>query len=216
MKINYNKELNIFTIENVFGDKISREIMNELIFNKDNFKDASVGSGDTSRVDKNLRTNSVLYFDELFKDKRNSSKLLSNLEVLFANNKIRSMLDSSVYPFTDFTITNHHETQASRYGDNEQFYTWHIDRMFTKERMITFVYYPQPEPFNYSGGEIQFSPYPIVDNKPLSEEGIITIKPKHDFGLFFTSTTPHRVLKTKSPETFEDGRFSINCWIGMK
>lgn len=214
MKIEYNKELNLFTIENVFGNKISREIMNEILYNKNEFNNSTVGINPI--INKNIRDNTNYFADEVYKGKREASKLLTAIDGLFRNENIALMLGSSKYPLSIFSSTNTHETQVSRYGNNEQFYDWHLDTHNGISRLITFVYYPQPEPFKYTGGEIQFSSYPLVNKKPISDEGIITFKPKHDFGVFFPSNTPHRVLKTNSPEIFEDGRFSVNCWIGIR
>jgi len=44
---------------------------------------------------------------------------------------------------------------------------------------------------------------------------ILTIKPKNDMAIVFSSTQPHRVLPTNSPAKFDEGRFSVNDWIGI-
>ncbi len=42
----------------------------------------------------------------------------------------------------------------------------------------------------------------------------ITIKPENNMAVIFGGKTPHFVHPTKSPKTFNKGRFSVNCWIG--
>jgi Rps23 Pro-64 3,4-dihydroxylase Tpa1-like proline 4-hydroxylase len=45
---------------------------------------------------------------------------------------------------------------------------------------------------------------------------LITIEPENNMAVIFGSRIPHTVLPTTSPKEFNRGRFSVNCWIGIK
>ncbi len=202
----------------IFEDFLPKEtnkaILEEAISLKDMFKAATIGQGKT---DLEYRDNLVLYYDGIFKSKREFSVLLKAFKEKFADIGFREILASSPSPIRDFWYTNFHETQVSRYGNSRgQHYKYHIDNMGSKKRHITMVYYFFKEPKKFSGGEIFLSASPqsrgeIVDKSHKE----IKIIPKNNMCIVFSSYTPHRVLETKSPEKFEDGRFSANVWIGF-
>lgn len=214
MHIDYiSNPVPLLIIRNIFSKKDNKEIIKEVINNKKKFKHAYIGGGKKP----DFRNNTVSYYDEVYKNSRNKSKLLTKLDELFKNEKIQEMLSSSPYPLHLFNQTNFHETQVSRYGDEGQKYNFHIDAFDNKERQLTFVYYFNEEPKKYNGGEIQFTSSPIYKGKPIDKNAkTITITPENNMGVFFGSHIPHTVLPTKSPKTFSKGRFSVNCWIGMK
>jgi len=213
MNIKYIEDFNIFIIEDVFEKGINEKIMDEINKHESMFENAVIG-GETVIVNPDVRSNTVLYYDEIYKNKRKESVLLSALDDLFENRTIRTMLETSPFPLFKFLQTNTHETQVSRYGDDEQKYDWHTDNSGANKRLITFVYYPIKEPIKFTGGDIQLTRYPIID-KVHDKEKTITIKPKSNLGIFFPSNIAHRVLPTKSSNVFSEGRFSVNCWIGM-
>lgn len=212
----YDKPVNVIKIDNLFDKDTHDGIFHEAIANESFFQDATIGSG----LNKDIRSNTVAYYDDLYQGKREHSQLLNSIDRLFNDNMIRELLESSPEPFPNFDITNSHETQVSRYGDNNQKYDWHIDRMGGRGRLITFVYYFGNK--KYTGGKIRFTNSPMTRNDKnesvllMDNPEILEFDPKPNTGFFFSSTTPHNVTTTSSPVKFSDGRFSVNCWIGIK
>lgn len=202
-------------VHNMFDEETENRIFEEVIENKDSFEQAKIGKG-YSRREKDFRSNTVLYYDEIFRNKRNESVLLEAIEKAFKDKKIREMLNSSPYPLSEFGNTNQHEVQVSRYGDDGQKYKWHIDDgASTGIRKLTMVHYFGEH--NYKGGELQFTNSPIYNGKTIIKKPEIkTIKPKNNMTVFFGGNTPHRVMPTKSSKVFEKGRFSVNCWVGYR
>ena len=81
--------------------------------------------------------------------------------------------------------------------------------------MITVVYYAGLK--KYEGGELFFSNSPIIDGKLIEKKPeILAISPEPNTMYIFASNTTHAVAQTQSPEEFKLGRFSVNCWVGIK
>lgn len=201
-------------IHDVFSEEENKKIFDEAIKNKKLFKAATIFSG----MDKKFRDNKVAYYDQIYLDNRKNSTLIVNTEKLFQQDvKFREVLSSSPPPFYDFGSTNFHETQVSRYGDKQEKYHWHVDRYTNFTRTISIVYYFFKEPRKWSGGEFQFTNSPIYKGKILEEKANIkSIIPENNMMVVFAGNYPHQVLPTKSPRKFDEGRFSMNCWIGIQ
>jgi len=203
----------IIIIRDILTKKENKEILEEAVKNKKEFIHAVIGAGKKS----DFRSNKVAYYDEMYRGDRSKSKLLSKLDVLFKTNEFNEILSSAPYPINQFGLSNHHETQVSRYGDGGQLYKYHIDAFANNTRQLTLVYYFNEEPKKYKGGEIIFTRSPVYKGKPVdSNEEQIKLIPENNMAVIFGSHTPHSVLPTTSPKTFSKGRFSVNCWIGIK
>lgn len=203
----------LIIIRDVFTKKENKEILDETIKNKKNFSHAVTGEGKHS----DFRSNSVAYYDNIYLIDRNKSKLLSKLDNLFQDDEFKEVLSSAQFPINQFPLSNYHETQVSRYGDNGQKYNYHIDAFSDTKRELTMVYYFHEGPKKYKGGEILFTKSPIHKGKPMdiNEEPVI-IKPENNMAVIFGAKIPHMVNPTKSPKAFNKGRFSVNCWIGRR
>jgi Rps23 Pro-64 3,4-dihydroxylase Tpa1-like proline 4-hydroxylase len=203
--------LPLLIIRNVFSKEENEIILKEAINNKEKYKNAITFGG----KDNNFRSNKVAYYDEIYKDDRNKSVLLSKLDSLFTDETFGETLNSSPAPLNEFSKSNYHETQVSRYGDDGQFYKYHIDAANNDKRQLTMVYYMNTEPKEYEHGEIIFTKSPIVHGEVIDEtQKEIIIEPENNMAVIFGSHTAHKVNPTISPEDFDKGRFSVNCWIG--
>lgn len=201
-------------IEDFFDKNTNKQILNEAMRLKSSFQDAVIGKG----LDKNFRSNIVAYYDEIFATDRTKSVLLSQLDNRFRSDKLlREVLASCPYSICDFLMTNYHETQISRYGNNGEKYDWHIDRFDNLARHITLVYWFCENEDRITGGDLGLTNSPIYDGKPIDEQAEIKkIKFKNNKAIIFSSAVPHCVFPTKSPKQFRQGRFSVNCWIGFR
>ena len=200
----------LIIIRDIFTKKENAEIFTEAIKNKNNFK-LAVTTGNKE----NFRSNISLDYDILYNKDRIKSKLLTLIDRTFKNEKFTEVLSSFVFPINSLDVTNYHETEVSRYGDQGQQYKYHTD--YNGNRLITLVYYFHKEPKKYKGGEIQFTRSPIYSGKILDKnETPISITPENNMMVIFGSKVAHTVLPTKSPKTFDNGRFSVNIWIGVR
>ncbi len=197
-------------LTDVFGKDINKNIYDEAVKCKDSFSEGTT----LGQLGKKYRDNLVLYYDTHYLNNRNKSPLLNNINKLFSDAELKSYTSSAGYPLSTFGTSNKHETQVSRYG-NDNFYTWHVDGGATPfARTVSFVYHFFKEPKKWTGGELQFTKSIIHDGKMVEDMPIATIIPENDTGYIFPAGTAHRVQPTDAPEKFEDGRFSVNCWIG--
>ena len=205
----------------VINDFLSKEdneaVLNEAIQNEKFYVDAEIGNG----LDKTFRNNKVAFYDEIYQVDRTKSKLLSILNNKFdrdnPDTSFREILSSCPDPIDKFVFTNRDQNHVSRYGGDKSMYKWHIDRFENVNRVVTLVYYFFKEPKMFTGGELQVTNSPIVNGQTIEENPLIhTIEPKNNMAVIFSSTVPHRVLNTKSSDKFDEGRFSLNCWIGFK
>jgi len=198
---------------NMFSEKVNEAILKESIFLEKNFISGMTSKG----LDLNYRNNLVCYYDEIFVNNRNNSILLTTINELFSNNsQFRETIVSFGYPFFKYIKTNTHETQVSNYGRDNEKYDYHIDMIGkNKLRIITFVYYFFKEPKKFKGGEIEFTNSPIVNGNLVEENAdTLIIKPENNMGIIFDSSVPHFVHPTSS-NNFNEGRFSVNCWLGI-
>ncbi len=77
------------------------------------------------------------------------------------------------------------------------------------DRIVSAVYYFHREPAGFEGGELIM--HALVGDETL------TVEPKHDRLVVFSSIAPHEVNRTTVPgDAFEDARFSVNCWLHRK
>ena len=200
----------LIIIRDIFTKKENAEIFTEAIKNKNNFK-LAVTTGNKE----NFRSNISSDYDILYIKDRIKSKLLTLIDRTFKNEKFTEVLSSFVFPINSLDVTNYHETEVSRYGDQGQQYKYHTD--YNGNRLITLVYYFHKEPKKYKGGEIQFTRSPISNGKILDKnETPINITPENNMMVIFGSKVAHTVLPTTSPKTFDNGRFSVNIWIGVR
>ncbi len=100
------------------------------------------------------------------------------------------------------------ELEAVRSGDGD-FFATHYDTNrgpLTSRRVISAVYYYCKTPRRFSGGGLRLY--------SLDQSTSMTVEPNDNTVVIFPSMFPHEVLPVSLPsDTFEDGRFSVNCWI---
>ncbi len=199
-------------ISNFFSKKENKLILDEAVKNKKSFTESITGKG----VDKKYRNNKVAYYDQLYMNDRKQSKLLVALDNKFATEDFRQILSTSPHPLSDFTLCTYHETQVSRYGEEEK-YKWHIDRFDNIKRHITLVYYFFETPKKFKGGELELTDSPAFNANLIDTDPNIEVIPvENNMAVMFACTGLHRVTPTKALKDFRSGRFSANVWIGFR
>ena len=155
----------IIIVRNIFSKKENKAILKEALDNEKKFKDSSTAAGKVP----DFRNNKVAYYDAIYQEDRSKSPLLSALDKIFINEEFMELLNSSPYPINKFSNSNYHETQVSRYGDDGQFYQYHVDAFNNNRRQLTMVYYMNESPKTYVDGQIIFTKSPIISGKPVDE-----------------------------------------------
>lgn len=199
-------------IEDFFTKEANKKILNEMIEQKINYRPSKTGKGET-----NHRTNLHISYDHVFKDHREESVLLNTMQSLYVDTDFNILLSSMGYPFDHFSTQTINETQVSRYGGKKgESYEWHTDRFAPNdERIITIVYYCFNEPKKFTGGQIELASNIVWKEQPVGELDSKIYEIKNNMAIIFPSINLHRVHTTKSSDNFEDGRFSMNNWIGF-
>lgn len=197
-----------------FNKESNKEIILEAKRNRKKFQDSIIGKKE--KIKKQFRNNLVCYYDEIY-NVREQSVLIRETEKKFQEDKFREVLSSSPYPICDFGLTNVHETQVSRYGNNQK-YKWHIDRFDNRLRIISLVYYFFKEPKKWKGGELGLTDSPIYTGIEVEKNRDIKIKPENNMAVMFGGNVPHCVYPIVEQKriNFGDGRFSANIWVGIK
>ena len=104
---------------------------------------------------------------------------------------------------------NQFETHLTAHNDGD-YYLWHTDNKSerVRDRIITYVFYFNMEPKQFSGGELGIYP---ENAEP------IYITPENNTMVIFKSSLLHEVKPVSCPSRiFENGRFTLNGWIKIK
>ena len=209
-----NNTYPLIIFDNFLSKEDNKKIIDEAYNNKSSFKTSVVGG--KPEVDATQRTNLSVSYDEIYKNRRDKSSLINILASLIKDEEFLNTIISMPYPLCDFGMINKYETQVSRYGNNSQKYKCHVDRFTNHDRFISMIYYFHEEPRRFSGGDICFTDSPIYDGELCDKtRKIESFKSVNNRLIIFGSSTPHSVLPTFSNDKFEDGRFSMNCWVGI-
>ncbi len=217
-------------IDNLLGQRINEEIFNHIISLKDHFVTAQISG---NAIDQNLRSNTLVYLDKLFGEaghiakktdawprvkaiRAKRSPLLRELDNLVENPILSELMESAPFPLCKFNQMDTWETQLSRYGDVGQFFLWHCDRTKSDKRAVSVIYYVFKPPPKFTGGELSLTNGLHFRGRLIGNPEIAQVSPTNDRLVIFGSRTVHSVQPTSSPIQFEDGRFSVNIWIGRE
>ena len=214
-------------IDDLFGPEKSKEIFEHIVSLREYFHPAKITYEDHLKTDEDYRKNVKCYIDALYKiddpdwnarrEYRKKSQLLGAIDGLVQSQDMGMILHSAPFPICKFRDVNAWETQISRYGYDKDHYEWHYDRLSNDDRMITLVYYVNMEPKKFQGGELVLSRGLSLGKKIITSNAKeCTIEPKNDRLVIFNSRTVHRVASTTSSARFEEGRFSVNIWCGIR
>jgi len=150
-------------------------------------------------------TSYLRFFIDSRYDNREDSHILTAIDNnLFSSKTIDLIKQKESLAFQLYNCTSKHETQLTIYTNGGK-YTWHRDS--GSKRIISFVLPIDLVKKEYTGGEL------IIKHK--SEE--ITITPKHNQLIMFSSQLLHKVneVKVDSRDIFK-GRTVINGHIGFR
>lgn len=209
MKVEYiQNPTPVIVIDDFLSEEQATNVLGECIALRPVYRDAEVldlKAG--SRIDVKSRQNKVVYMDNVFKGNEKASHVLQDLvKAGIFSAEARKIWEAGNTGFEIINRVTRVETVLSRYGNND-FYGFHRDWNFTlANRLITAVYYCNLGAENFKGGRLLLKGDPEVG-----------IEPKHNRLVVFNSGAYHSVEKTEiQDDKFENGRFSVNIWMGFQ
>jgi hypothetical protein len=108
------------------------------------------------------------------------------------------------------------ERQLTAHGDGD-FFSRHVDENdpgTNGSRVITFVYYCNLEPKEFSGGELRLQCRQGADDAPRTLDAYVEVDPRVNSIVFFPATTSHEVMPVSTTADGPTGlRFTVNGWF---
>ncbi|RMH75847.1 MAG: proline hydroxylase [Cyanobacteria bacterium J007] len=192
-------ESRYFQIENFLTPKEHNRLLNYVLNKKSEFVQSTVSSGDPE-----YRKSLLLFYFEDF-----AELIQARLKQNFST--ICKELGIGEFPISQI------ETQITAHNDGH-YYKAHNDNgdEKTATRAISYVYYFNREPKQFSGGELK-----IYDSWKHNEsyytmaaESSKVVQPYNNSIVFFSSSCCHEVQPVRcSSNDFADSRFTLNGWI---
>lgn len=198
----------VLCIDNFLPDDDAQMVLQECIDLKKVYLPARVFDGPTAtRIDKGYRDNEVVYLDQVFRGSPDRSDILRVLKQRIWTEECKALWHDGYHIFDIINYSTIQEAVVSRYGDGD-FYKKHRDtrRDHITYRLVTLVYYVNQVPEEFSGGELVL----------WHDQESVRVEPKHNRAVVFPSFVFHEVEQTKmAGDEWDQGRFSINYWIGF-
>lgn len=184
-------------IQNVLSSRNQLNLLKYVLDRQNHFVPTSTSTGEFD-----YRQSTILYYTEEYehwivdKVKFFLSKLLE---------------DWQIEPFPISQI----EVQLTAHNDGN-YYKVHNDNGSddAADRLISYVYYFNREPKNFSGGALRIYDLNIENGLYLQAESYQEIQPINNSIVFFPSHFLHEVLPVICPSRqFADSRFTLNGWV---
>lgn len=212
-------------IHNAFPRRLCREFFEEALKLEPFYEQAKVGYDTLSPrhdgckvcdveelIRRNaLRDNKVVYMDQQYKTRIHESVIVQGLHNQICNmGALKNIIIKYGGVFSLLEYINTSETILSWYGKCD-FFGWHKDTFTAGEksgtRIITVVYYFNKENAKFTGGELLLAdPTFSVVKKITPENNMLVVFPSHQL---------HAVNSVNlDTAAFDEGRFSINFWLG--
>ena len=199
----------VLCIDDFLAEDDALRVLQECIDLKKIYMPARVFDGpNATKIDPKYRKNEVVYLDDVFRSAPERSDILSITKKKIWTDECRKLWHEGYYIFDIINYSTWQEAVISRYGSCD-FYKRHQDtrRDHITYRLVTLVYYVNRIPEQFTGGSL------------ILWEGdeSLTIEPKHNRAVVFPSFTFHEVENVHmASEKWEDGRFSLNYWMGFR
>lgn len=199
----------ILCIDDFLPEEDAQKVLQECIDLKKIYMPARVFDGpNASKVNEKYRNNKVVYLGEVFRSAPERSDILSIIKEKIWTEECRALWHDGDYIFDIINYCTWQEGVLSRYGDGE-FYKKHNDtrRDHITYRLVTLVYYVNRLPEQFSGGSLVF----------WKDGESARLEPRHNRAIVFPSFTYHEVESVQmSSNEWDDGRFSVNYWMGFR
>ena len=106
------------------------------------------------------------------------------------------------------------EAQVTASVDGSFFHVHTDAGVMAQKRVLTYVYYFQPAPNAFRGGDLRVYDDVVRNGKLARADSFHVVSPVHNRIVFFWAKTMHEVTQVSVPSrAFEDARFTVNGWI---
>lgn len=199
----------ILCIDDFLTEEDAERVLQECIDLKKIYMPARVFDGpNATKVDPKYRNNEVVYLDDVFRSAPERSDILSVVKKKIWTEECKRLWHEGDYIFDIINYSTWQEAVISRYGSCG-FYKKHQDtrRDHITYRLVSLVYYINRVPERFTGGSLIFS----------QDDESVVVQPKHNRAVVFPSFTFHEVEDVcMTSDKWEDGRFSLNYWMGFR
>jgi hypothetical protein len=199
----------IICIDEFLSEGDAQRVLQECTDLKKVYMPARVFDGPSAtKIDLQYRDNEVVYLDDVFRGAPERSDILTIMKKKIWTDECRMVWHEGYLIFDIINYSTWQEAVISRYGDCE-FYKKHQDtrRDHITYRLVTLVYYVNRVPEQFTGGSL------ILWHGNEN----VRVAPRHNRAVLFPSFAFHEVegVHMRS-EKWDDGRFSLNYWIGFR
>ena len=199
----------IICIDEFMNEEDAQKVLQECIDLKKVYRPAKIFDGpNASKVNLQFRKNDVVYIRDIFRSAPERSDILALLKRKIWTKECKRLWHEGDYIFDIINYSTWQEAVVSRYG-NCDFYKKHQDtrKDHITYRLVTLVYYVNTLPERFTGGSLIFG----------DSGNSLKIEAKHNRAVIFPSFTFHEVENVRiNSDKWEDGRFSINYWLGFR
>jgi hypothetical protein len=199
----------VLCIDDFLPEADAQQVLQECIDLKKVYMPASIFDGPHhSKIDRKYRNNDVVYLDDVFRGDPERSDILRLFKKRIWMDDCRILWHDGYFIFDVVNYSTWQEAVLSRYGEGA-FYKKHQDtrRDHITYRLVTLVYYVNQVPARFTGGAL----------KIWHEDECLPVEPRHNRAVVFPSFCFHEVETVRMEgEKWEEGRFSLNYWIGFR
>lgn len=184
-------------IQNVLSPEEQRDLLNYVFDQQNYFVSTSTSTGEID-----YRQSTILYYSEEYEH--------------WIIDKVKTFLPKlleewQIEPFAISQI----EAQLTAHNDGN-YYKIHNDNGSedAANRTISYVYYFNREPKNFSGGALRIYDLNVENGLYLQADSYQEIQPINNSIVFFPSHLLHEVLPVVCPSRqFANSRFTLNGWV---
>lgn len=199
----------VLCIDNFLSGEDAQKVLQECIDLRKVYVPARIFDGaNASKIDLDYRDNEVVHLDEVFRGAPERSDILSIIKRRLWSDECRALWHDGYSILDIINYSTWQEAVISRYG-NTAFYKRHQDtrRDHITYRLVTLVYYVNKLPVAFDGGALTL----------WHEAQSVRLVPQHNRAVVFPSFLLHEVESVQLRSTmWEDGRFSLNYWMGFR
>ena len=199
----------VLCIDDFLSEEQAQAILQECLDLQKIYLPARVFDGPhTTKWDPAYRSNDAVSLGKVFRNYPERSDVLRIMKEKIWTPECRALWHEGYHVFDIINYSTWQEAVISRYGDGG-FYKKHQDTRFDHitYRLVTIVYYVSKADVPCDGGALLL----------WQGDESLRVEPKRNSAVVFPSFMTHEVESVSvSNEDWEDGRFSINYWVGFR
>jgi hypothetical protein len=210
-------DFKVLVVDNFLSAAQAGECLAEAIWARPLYHQAKVysGQGGATAINEKHRRNEEIFLDTVHP----RSTIIKHLSSRFASDEMRTLFHTGYMIYDVVNYATRRSITLNRFGEDSDHFDKHRDTIFQPgqlgHRLITAMYYMHAEPRKFTGGRLRV--WPQFPDAGTDAEDASWFEPLHNRLIVFPSFAYHAVepLKPEADSTWEDGRFSVNWWMGF-